>query len=186
MKKYSEKLLNVVFNKTRNTKQEVHVMRFLKQNNWIKDPRTMRTEFNKYATINGKNTLEQMGKIMFYEQTDVLLDSDISLEACKSYVDDLFIAKSIKGYQMEKECITWLDMTCKKDYKWELASDELDTQYNVDIVGTLDDKVIYIQVKPESYRNCDVEAKAINKSKEKDLGVKVHYIYYDDNEHFSA
>ena len=87
---------------------------------------------------------------------------------------------------MEKEAITWLNMTCKKDYKWELASDELDTKYNVDIIGTLDDKVIHIQVKPESYRNCDAETKAINNSKEKGLGAKIHYIYYDKDERFSS
>ena len=186
MTQYSEKLLNTVFNKTRETSEELHIMKFLKYNKWIKDKKTLIQEIPVACAISGKRNIDQMAQLMFIKQTDVLTTADISLEACRSYIEELFVDKSMKGYQMEKECITWLRMTCKKDYIWELASDELDTKYNVDIVGTLDDKVIHIQVKPESYRNCDAETKAINNSKEKGLGAKIHYIYYDKDERFSS
>ena len=186
MTKYSEKLLNVVFNKTRNTKKEVHVMKFLKRNNWIKDPRTMRVEFNKFAINTGKNTIEEMGKIMYYEQIGIIVDEEISLEACIAYVDALFIEKSIKGNLMEKECLSWLNMTCTYGYTWERADDNLDTQFNVDIVGRKEGKVVYIQLKPESYKYVDQTTKAINRSKESKLGCVIHFIYYDRQGRFSV
>ena len=161
-------------------------MKFLTYNPWIKDKKTLIDEFKYACKIAGKNNIDQMAQIMYDDQTTVLEHRYISFEACRSYIEDLFIDKSIKGYQMEKEAITWLNMTCKKDYNWQKADDLLDTKFNVDLVGRLDGKVIYIQVKPETYKDIDSEHKDINIRKEQELGHKIHYLYYDKKGRFSV
>ena len=182
----TSKLLNCVFNRTRRTQHELHIMKFLTYNPWIKDRKTLIDEFKFACKIAGKNNIDQMAQIMYDDQTDVLENRSIPLEDCRSFIEDLFITKSIKGHQMEKEAITWLNMTCDTDYNWQKADDHLDTKYNVDICGRKGDKVIYIQVKPENYRNCDDSIKAINDAKEKRLGNKIHYLYYDMKGRFSV
>ena len=180
------KLLNCVFNRTRRTRNELHIMKFLTYNPWIKDKKTLIDEFKFACKIAGKNNIDQMAQIMYNDQTDVLEHRYISLETCRSYIEDLFINKSIKGHQMEIEAITWLNMTCKHDYGWKKADDHLDTQYNVDLVGKKDGKVVYVQVKPKTYKNIDSEHKDINIRKEKELGHKIHYLFYDKDGRFSV
>ena len=186
MSKHTEKLLNTVFNKTRKIWDEVHIMKFLKVRPWIKDRKTLLIEFNDFAIQTGKRTIRQMAYLMYNRQIEILENRDIPVEDCEEYITKVFIDRSLKGWIMEDEALLWLRGTCPPTYSWDLAEDHLDTDFNVDICGRKGDKVIYVQVKPGNFRNCDDTIKAINIEKERKLGHKIHYLYYDSNGRFSV
>ena len=183
--KFTEKLLNCVFNKTRRVDNELHIMKFLAYNPWIKDRRTLIDNFETACKIAGKNNIDEMAYIMYNDQINVIENRDIPLKVCREYVETLFIDRSLKGRSMEEEALLWLRGT-SGNYDWKKASDHLDVNYNVDIIGRKDGKIVYIQVKPESYKNADIDSRNVNTVKEQRLGHKIHYIYYDRNEHFSV
>ena len=186
VKNPNEKLLNTVFNRTRESKYEVHVIKFLQHNSWIKDSKTLYIELNKFAKLTKKRTIEEIGELMYLKQTNILNDIEIDIDTCIAYCKEVFTDRSLKGNAMELDAISYLNMIQDK-YTFEKADDLYDTQFNVDLVGRNDngDIIIHIQVKPESYKYTRNQVKVINESKEKKLGAKIYYLYYSYDGKFS-
>jgi hypothetical protein len=106
-----------------------------------------------------------------------------SLEECELFMYTLFVTNSLKGNNMENKALKELNKTGLIYHKIEIASEDCDFKYGVDLVA-IDkngDEVCGIQVKPISYKMLpqDHQVRAINNKKNEDYGKPVFYLYYD-------
>ena len=168
---------NIIFNDTRLRNKEVNVIDLLRNNPQINTHEELHALIDQTAAATGKFTLEEIAENMWGKST-------INFNSCFSFVKDLFLIKTLHGFNMENKALHWLRQSDKR-FTWDLSTEELDNKFNVDVIGVNEEETIYIQVKPESYKYTDSKTKKINESKEKSLDHKIHFLYYDYLNNFS-
>lgn len=131
----------------------------------------------------GKYTLSEMAKVA-YDKHSEYTNKNYTYEELYNWIYDLYVVKTLRGCDMEERLLNLLKHK-RPSYDWSEADDTLDVGSNVDIVGVNGDDRIYIQVKPESYKNALDKAKEINKYKEDTLNAKLHYAYYNSSNEWS-
>ncbi len=77
--------------------------------------------------------------------------SNVSLEDCVKYIEDLVIKKTLEGYQRENETVRGLPEKQLETFI-RPAPDEWDKRYNVDYYIEISVKCIALQIKPLSYK----------------------------------
>lgn len=138
--------------------------------------------------LKSKKTLEMIAQSIYDEQdrpeAKVILekkgDSKWDFETVLEWVKLLYGRNTLKGQGMEKKAIDDLSPILWK-YKLEIASDELDKKYGVDIVVKNKNQQIVggIQVKPLSYYRTGIDhVKQMNDAWEH----PVYHLKYDDLE----
>ena len=176
--------LNYVFNQTRDGKNEIKIMKFIKDHPQLKTVRTLTDHLNLIATQTGKQTIADMAERMHTKQE--LYNTTYTYEDCYNYIHDLFTTKSLKGTLMENKALEYLKINCER-YVWETADVYHDTKCNIDIVGCDSDQniVIGVQVKPLSYKYADAKSHLINDIKINKSNINTYYMYYDKEDKWS-
>ncbi len=109
-------------------------------------------------------------------------NSSIPFSAIYSWIQDLFVTKSVLGIEMERNLLRKLKNRYGDGLGIRRSTAEEDHNFAIDIVfGCPKTNEVWgsIQVKPESYSDCHWKIKKTNIEKNEKFPHPVYYIYYD-------
>ena len=171
--------INALFSETREQGLEVYIQPLLKDQNGIRDVRSLRDAVNKAAKDQGKRTIIEMAENTFEKQK--AYGTTYSFESIHTFIDNLFTKQSLKGRLMEDKAISHLNGIDKR-YEYKPSTDFQDLNHNQDVIawnnGT---EVAAYQVKPLSYKYTDDATKNRNIRKMKLSKLETFFIYYDED-----
>lgn len=134
--------------------------------------------------IISKGTVEDFGKNLYKAQKTEWKEAKYSIKECIQWEYDLFVSQSLKGNDLEKKAIQFLNNRIK-NFEFSEANGYLDEEIRLDIKIMKNSKIVGgIQVKPDSYFHVRDSVKKRNKDSNESFGKPVYYLYYDKNEHF--
>lgn len=142
-------------------------------------------KYDCWCGIKSTGTVRDFGVRLYYSQLDFFGEFKFSLDECVRWEYDLFVRNSLNGSVMEDKAIDLLGKCLPSGFCVRHSSGFVDECFCVDVEVFCDGVLVCgVQVKPFSYVFMGDNVKFRNVVGNDGFGVRVFYLFYDDDGFF--